>query len=206
MKKYILLIAVLFGFGAAQVSRAQSNLTSISYEMSLPLSDTKNLINSTSFIGFMFDTRRFVQPNTTIGVSFGLHVFDDKVDDELIQLEGVFEGSRNLDIWGTQYRYINSWPLMLNSFYYFGDRRSTVRPYLGTGVGAFIARRRLDAGLSSLAETKWQFGHSPELGFLYDMGELNLLLKATYNYGLKSGNAKALQYATIAVGFAWTGY
>ncbi len=206
MKKYILLSAVLLGFGATQLSLAQANLTSISYEVSLPLSDTKNAINSTSFIGFMFDTRRFVQPNTTVGVSFGLHVFDEKVTDQVVRIEGVFESSRNLDIWGTQYRYINSWPLMLNSFYYFGDRRSTVRPYMGTGVGAFIARRRVDAGLSSIAETKWQFGMSPEIGLLYNMGELNLLLKGTYNYGLASGNAKALQYATFAVGFAWTGY
>ncbi|MFC2086045.1 hypothetical protein ACFLRO_02405 [Bacteroidota bacterium] len=206
MKKHIILAAVLLGLGAAQISRAQSNLTAISYEVSLPLSDTKDFTNKTSFIGFMFDTRRFVQPNTTVGVSLGLHVFDDKVNDEVLHLGDVFENDRNVDIWGTQYRYINSWPLMLNSFYYFGDRRSTVRPYLGTGVGAYIARRRVDAGLSSFAETKWQFGFSPELGLLYEMGEMNLLLKATYNYGLKAGNAPALSYLTFGLGFAWTGY
>ena len=206
MKKYVILTAVLLGLGAAQISRAQSNLTAISYEVSLPLSDTKDFTNKTSFIGFMFDTRRFVQPNATVGVSLGLHVFDDKVNDEVLHLDDVFEGTRNLDIWGTQYRYINSWPLMLNTFYYLGDRRSTVRPYLGTGVGAFIARRRVDAGLSSIAETKWQFGFTPELGLLYEMGEMNLLLKATYNYGLAAGNAKALQYVTFGLGFAWTGY
>ena len=89
MKKYIILTAVLLGFGATHVSRAQSNLTAISYEMSLPLSDTKDFISKTSFIGFMFDTRRFVQPNTTVGVSLGLHVFDDKVTDEVFNVERV---------------------------------------------------------------------------------------------------------------------
>ena len=121
-------------------------------------------------------------------------------------MSSVFENERNLDIWGTQYRYINAWPLMLNSFYYFGDRRSTVRPYVGSGFGAYIAKRRVDVGLSTIDETKWQFGFSPEFGLLYEMGEVNLLIKATYNYGLKTGNAPALSYATIGVGFAWTGY
>ena len=179
MKKYIILAAVLLGFGTAQVSRAQTNLTAISYEVSLPLSDTKDFISKTSFIGFMFDTRRFVQPNTTVGVSLGLHVFDDKVADEVFSVESVFENERNLDIWGTQYRYINAWPLMLNSFYYFGDRRSTVRPYVGSGFGAYIAKRRVDVGLSTIDETKWQIGFSPELGLLYEMGEMNLLIKAS---------------------------
>jgi outer membrane protein W len=207
MKKNLLLLAaVVLGMGLADVSKAQSNLTAISYEVSFPMSDTKDLINSTSFIGFMFDTRRFVQPNATIGLSVGLHVFDDKVDDEVINLGDIFENERNIDVWGTQYRYINSWPIMVNAFYYLGDRRSQIRPYLGSGFGVFAARRRLDMGLTSLAETKWQFGFTPEVGFLYDMGEVDFLVKANYNYGLKTGDVKALSYFKVGIGFAWTGY
>ena len=204
--KTLLLSVLVLGIGAGHSLQAQSNLTAISYEVSFPLSDTKNFTNSTSFIGFNFDARRFIQPNATIGLSIGLNVFDDKVDDQLINLEGIFENERNIDVWGTQYRYINAWPIMGTAFYYMGDRRSTVRPYVGTGLGVFAARRRLDIGLTTLAETKWQFGFAPEVGLLYNMGELNLLLKGSYNYGLKTGDVNALSYVRVGIGFAWTGY
>jgi outer membrane protein len=204
MKKSILLLATLvLGIGAGQIVRAQSNLTAITYEISFPLSDTKDLVGKTSFIGFAIDARRFVQPNVTVGLSAALHVFDEKVDDELISLDGVFDGERNIDLWGTQYRYINSWPLMGTVHYYLGNRRSTVRPYVGTGVGFYAARRRLDIGLNTLAETKWQFGFAPEVGFLYDMGELNFIVKGSYNYGLKTGDVSALSYLKVGVGLAW---
>ena len=207
MRNQILILAVaVIGLGLTQTAKAQSNLTAITYEASFPLSDTKNFTGKTSFIGFKLDMRRFVQPNATIGLSVGFHVFDDKVDDQLISLDGVFENERAIDIWGTQYRYINSWPIMATGYYYLGDRRSSVRPYVGTGIGVFAAKRRLDLGLTSLAETKWQFGASPEAGLLYEMGEMSMILKATYNYGLKTGDVNAIQYFTVGLGFAWTGY
>ena len=201
-----LLVAALVGTAFIGQARAQSSLTSFTYEVSIPMSDTKAFTGNLSWIGFKFDMRRFVSRTATIGISAGLHVLNEKVDDELIQLGDVFENERNIDVWGTQYRYINSWPLMLTGFYYIGDRRASVRPYVGSGVGFFAAKRRLDMGTSSLAETKWQFGVTPEVGFLYNMGELNLLLKGTYNYGFSSGQANALTYATIGVGFTWMTY
>ena len=206
MKKYIALAAILLGAGVTSVIQAQSNLTAITYEASIPLSDTKDFTSSTSFIGFSFDSRRFVQPNTTIGLSIALHVFDNKINDELIQFENVFESDRNVDVWGTQYRYINSWPLMGTAYYYLGNRRDQLRPYLGTGIGAFVARRRLDVGLTSIAETKWQFGFTPEVGILFGFSDGGLILKAKYNYGLKSGDVPSLSYFTVGAGFAFTGY
>ena len=76
MKKralFVIPIALLLSSGA----QAQSFFWGVSYGMSTPFSDTKEFTEGTSWRNMGIDLLAVVNPNTTVGVSFGWNVFND---------------------------------------------------------------------------------------------------------------------------------
>ncbi|HKU62566.1 MAG TPA: outer membrane beta-barrel protein [Gemmatimonadales bacterium] len=190
-------ILLLMPLGAAPV-QAQS-WWAVTYAPSIPLSNTKDFADNTSWRGINVEYKKAIKENVTAGLSFGWHVFDDRTDEVL--------SGFGLDISGDQFRYVNSFPLLANISYFLG-KTGGVRPFIGADVGVYIMEHRLDIGLYSLHETNTHFGFGPEAGIAIPVRpNMSMLLTGRYNYALSAGSVDDQQYINFGVGFAWnTGF
>ena len=118
------------------------------YGTSFPVSDTKDFTEGTSWRNFGVDLLAVVRPNTSVGLSVGWNVFDD-ITTEVSSLEDV-------DVQGTQYRYVNSVPVLANIRQYVGTRGGP-RPFFGLGVGAQYVELAVDVGQWRISDSTWHF-------------------------------------------------
>jgi hypothetical protein len=171
-----LLAAVIPPPAAAQ----QDLFIGFSYGTALPTGDTEEFIGKTSFRGLAFDWRKAVQDRLTAGFHVGWSVFNERTF-----RTASFQG---IDVTGTQFRYINAFPILGNMHYYFG-RRGGMRPYVGGHIGAYIIEQRLEVGLYALEEHNWHFGLGPGGGVAVPLGgDVFGFLDVKYNYAFSSGN------------------
>ena len=196
IKSLIIAFVLLPGF---QAHAQNSGLFQVTYNMAAPMGDTKDFTDGYSWRGFNIGGRWFVNKNLSWGLNFGWNIFDQKIT-------GTTE-IENGAATGTQIRYLNSWPMMLNTHYYFGSKYS-FRPYVGLNAGTYYIYERLDFGIYTIDRDNWHFGLAPELGFTYPVSESLLLVNLQYNYAFASGtsiggSAKAFSYIGINVGFAF---
>ena len=92
-----------------------------SYDMAVPFAQAKDFGGSFSPVGFGLDVRYLLTPKWSVGLSTGWQVFDDKTTDP-IQMNG-----GNVTIQGTQYRYLNVFPILAAGHYYL-RRGANVAP------------------------------------------------------------------------------
>jgi outer membrane protein W len=114
----------------------------------------------------------------------------------------VNDGSTTLT--GTQYRYINAFPMQVTAHYYTSDDAYETRAYLGGGLGAYKINQRTDIGTYALVDDYWHFGFSPEVGVLIPINMdtyFNISLK--YHYAVKTKNTINYSWFGLNVGFAW---
>ena len=197
----ILLLAALALLGPSQGS-AQDWFSGATYEVSIPGGDLKEFTNATSWLGFGLGFRKALDKNTTAGLYFGWHTFDERTSD-VIQLA-------NGAVSGTQSRYVNSFPIMLNAHYYLG-RSGDMRPYFGLNGGGYAVIQRFDMGVWSFQKDSFEWGVIPEIGVVVPLSrDTSLLLQGKWSYAFTgkgiSGNDMKLQYWSITAGFAWEQY
>jgi opacity protein-like surface antigen len=185
-------LALLLSSGA----QAQSFFWGVSYGMSSPLSDTKEFTEGTSWRNMGIDLLAVVREDVTVGVSFGWNVFNE-VTATVSSIEG-------LDIAGTQFRYINSLPILVDGRYYFGSRGGA-RPFIGVGVGPHLVKERVDVGLWTISDDVWHFGVAPEVGVVVPLGPVvKGYINAKYHYAAAAGDAgRTHSYFGLNIGFAW---
>lgn len=168
------------------------------YQMSLPLSNTKDFTDKNSWRGVSFDARREIRPGLTAGLALGWQVFDEETE-RVVSFGDV-------DASGYQNRYINSFPVMLNVHKYFGEPGG-MHPYIGLNAGTYIMEHRLDIGLVSLKETNWHLGFAPELGFAFPLeGNSHLVVSGRYNYAFSAGSVDDQSYVGVNVSYAWSNW
>ena len=105
---------------------------------------------------------------------------------------------------GTQYNWLNVWPMLVTFDYFFGTDGDT-QPYLGLGIGTYWIEQRTQMGLFSDTYDTWNFGIAPEVGVLFPINLYsNFYVNVKYNYGL-NGNADVENYSWMSfnVGFLW---
>jgi outer membrane protein W len=167
----------------------------VTYAPSVPLSNTKTFADNASWRGINVEYKKAIKENVTAGLSFGWHVFDEQTD-EVVSAFGV-------DISGDQFRYVNSFPMLLNVSYFLG-KTGGIRPFIGADAGVYIMEHRLDVGLYTIHETNAHIGFAPEAGFAIPVRpNMSLLVTGRYNYALSAGNVDDQQYLNFGVGFAW---
>ena len=152
---------------------AQNWLMNLNYNIALPGSEMKQYINNPSFLGFSFDVRRFVSPSVTMGASFGQQLFYWQNSQQL-ELE-----STRLN--GSQFRFMNAFPIMINSHFYFGDS-GFVRPFVGLNMGGFYAWQRSELGIVVKEGRQWQWGVAPELGVMFPVGTMTMNVGTKMSY------------------------
>jgi hypothetical protein len=205
MKYKVLLFA--FMFLSISIS-AQSFLGVLSYSTAMGMGNTGDYVGDYSFKGFQFEGRSFTNRNFTFGGTFGWNIFEQQSSD-LIHLE---DGDKVSDISGTQARYINSFPMMVNGHYYFMKRRDPVRPFIGLNIGLYYIMQRFQLGIYQKDIDNWHFGFAPEAGLLIPLGGVAIMANAKYNYAfsagkpLGSGTDNSQSYMSFNIGLVFMGY
>lgn len=192
--KYILTILVALFISAAGYSQS---LYSLNYTMSLGIGDQGDYISSASFRGLTFDGRGFISDQFSMGGVFTWSTFYEKLGGATVT-----EGTTTLT--GTQYRYINAFPMLLTAHYYTSSDPYDTRAYLGGGLGAYKINQRTNIGTWAVVDDYWHFGIAPEVGVLIPLNmdtKLNISLK--YNHAFKTKNTINYSWFALNVGFAW---
>ena len=192
MKK-ILTIIVLMTIGLYSFGQS---MYGISYNMALPVGSTSDLIGKYQWRGFSLEGKYFVGDQLTFGWQSGWYTMYDSES-------GTFtEGS--ITRTGTQYNWLNIWPILVTCNYFFGTD-GDVQPFLGAGIGTYWIEQREQMGLTASVEKTWNFAVAPEIGVLFPINlNSNLYINAKYNYGINgSSNVDNYSYLTFGVGFLW---
>lgn len=190
--KYIAVILLVIM--SSMALQAQSSFFGMTYDVSIPTSETEKIISGVQWRGMGLEGRWYTSKNISLGFAWDWNVFQETV------LTTV--NRDNKTVTGNQIRNINAFPFLMTATYYLKGG-SVVQPYFGLGAGVYFVKKRLDIGIYTLDEDTWQWGLAPEIGFLFpmDLG-FNLMLKLRYNYAIDAGKGDALSYFGINVGFA----
>ena len=115
MKK---IYAILLVLALSIPSFAQDYISTLSYNMGMAVdgSDMAEFIDDVSYKGFSMGSRKYLSRFSSVGFEVGWNVFDKKEAGTFVQ--------DNITATGTQIRYINAFPIMLNYHLYMGNRRS----------------------------------------------------------------------------------
>lgn len=171
------------------------SMFAVYYNVALPLSGTRDFVPRFSWWGFSFDFRQRLAPHVALGISFEWQGFDDKTR-KTVTLGDV-------TVTGTQFREQTSFPLLLTGHYYLREAANSVLPFVGVGVGGYRINRALDLGpYIRFTDANWHFGVAPEIGVSFPSRTGALLLRSRLHYALKSGDAPAQLYWTLALGGA----
>ncbi|HYW97063.1 MAG TPA: outer membrane beta-barrel protein [Bacteroidales bacterium] len=162
---------------AAFPAKSQS-YTSVNYNMSFPVSLAGDYIKDPGFQGLNIEFGYYLTDHFSLGIRAGWHSFYEERSAQEYTRE-------NVTLYGKQFRYIDSYPVMISTRYTFGmvddTEAALVTPYAGLGLGGYSFIRRTDMGIYSFSDDKtWHFGLQPEAGVL-----ISLFRKAAINIGLR---------------------
>ncbi|MCD6544487.1 MAG: hypothetical protein J7K34_08255 [Flavobacteriaceae bacterium] len=199
MRKIYLTTLLLIGLIVS--GNAQQSFWSLNWDITKGMGDTGDYIGDTNFRGISFDGRYFVNDNLTIGGFASWYALTDKVSNKTLDFDNG-DGTAG-SITGTQVRYLNVFPVLINTHYYIDT--GGVTPYFGIGLGTVYSEQRTDFGLSSFYADSWAFGAQPEVGvfvpFGYSGTGLNLALR--YLYGSSAGDLDSLSMFSFAIGLGF---
>jgi len=195
MRYFLVLIVLVFLFPFQ--SHSQDYLTSLSYNTAAPTGQTQDYISQFSWRGLSFEARTFFDTNISAVVFFGWNVFYEK-------LRGDFQATDSRTISGTQLRYINAFPMLVEGHYYLGEDFE-VRPYFGMGVGTNRTVQRTEMGLFAINNNNWHFALAPSAGFLIPTGNYDtaIHLALRYHYAFKTKDSIDHSWLGINLGIAW---
>ena len=198
MKKIIILICMLtVGAFITPYVSAQS-FTSIQYTVGIPFGGLKEHTDNVSGRGFTFEFHKEVAPSLSVGVNLAYSVFYEK------KPYGSYN-SGNATLTGTQYRYNNLFPMLVNAHYTFGE--ILIVPYVGLGIGTVYDLRNTDMGMYTIEEYNWHFLISPELGCLIDISSgTSIKLNAKYDNAFKIHDADGFGNLNLSLGFVFNSW
>ncbi len=172
----------------------QQYSTSILYNVSIPVSNTTDYLSTTSFRGVSVSPRMYFNDRFSLGVTAGMQVFYEKVPPATYQQED------NLTLYGTQFRYINAFPLYLSPQIHFSTS-SKLKPYAGLGVGTTYFIQNTNMGLYAFREKEWLLGLYPEAGVMFPFkNDWHFTVSGKYNHLFGAGELPAQGYVGVNVG------
>ena len=182
MKKLLIIAICLFGLSPF----LKAQMLNLNYQISVPLGDIKDFTDKGSFRGADLEYHQFLGDYFSIGGAIGWNVFYHNLDHHTNDFR--FQGNNNIyTITGNQYRYINTVPLMAIGRYYFTDNTTSVRPFVGLGVGTRWTEKRLEVGQYSSTISRWialNFGARYSYGTRAAHGRVPEFQSFTFNIGL----------------------
>jgi outer membrane protein len=185
-------VILLVAIGVEMTAQSKTNLY---YTMGVPVSNTNDFINKTSFRGMGFEYQYMLTDRFALGGVLQWSTFYEAMDKDTYPIE-------NGEINGYQYRYINTVPMYATGTYYLASDDATIRPYIGLGVGTYWLEKRVDMGLYADIYNSWHFGLIPKAGILMPLSYSNsLYLGIDYNIAFKNSTLDQQSWIGISVGF-----
>jgi hypothetical protein len=182
---------------------SQDMTTAVTYNTAFPVGNLANFTSEMSWRGLGLEFRNVKGQNMSWGFVTGWNVFSELGRGETIHFD-------NADIYGTNVRSVNVFPLLLGADYFLGSR-GEVRPFLGVNAGMYYISRQFDIGVTSLWEDNWHFGVAPEGGFWVPVDRRTFVIfGARYNYAFSTGETYLLQdnnaygYWGFNIGFGYS--
>ena len=189
-------ITILISFLCLSITSISQTKFAINYIVGVPVSETSDIIDKTSWRGVNLDFSYFLKEELTIGLSGGWQVFDDN--------RGyITETTGTETISGYRYNYLNSFPIYATAGYYFHKERAA--PYVSLGIGVVYNELEEDIGLIQYREEEWQFSLKPEIGLDYEIS-YGLAVRASFKYYFvaEANDLPNLSYLGIGLGLVWS--
>jgi hypothetical protein len=176
-------------------------VTLTTYEISIPVGDTRQFVPNASLLGLTWEGRWAVASRVSAGMMLGLNEFSHR-----------FTGTTNFPsgaATGPQFRYILSMPLLATGYVYpyRSDRRQL---YLGGGAGVARVDQLFELGTRQLGRGAWHFVFAPEVGAemhgIRDdfIGVVSVRYNAPVAMGdYVGGGARSFRHVTIRLGFGY---
>jgi hypothetical protein len=180
---------------ASSVSFCQGTYLGGTYSIGVPLGGIDNYISAGSFRGANFEGLKEINSNLAVGWVLGWNVFYEKRTNEVYTND-------NLTLTGTQYRYMNLFPMLARGLYEFGGVEGS-RPFIGSGLGVTADIAKTNIGLYSFQKTGWHFTVAPELGIKIPLGYGTITTSLRYTYGVKTSELDQISYFSINLGMLW---
>ena len=186
MKKVAgLMILMLLLTGLSYGQRAY--IVGMSYLISSPTGNTKDFVDTTSYLGFCLEGRKFVSDHVTLGASLQWNAFEQEET-------GL----------GLAKHTMNAYPLMATVHLYPINNDKFI-PYAGIGIGAVRVYQRVESVLDINEKDAWHFGLAPELGAVVRLGtDVGMLFNIKYIQAFESGDKLPAQtFFSFSIGFLW---
>jgi len=172
---------------------------SFQYSPAISTGKLNDYIGEMSWGGVGFDYRGFTSPDLAWGVTFDWNVFYEH------QPYGTYT-EKTMSISGEQYRYVNTFPMLIAADYFTGERGDDNRYFGGLGIGTMYATKSTQMGVYEAYSDGWFFTLAPEVGTHVNIGRgTDMLIAAKYRYGFANKNFEALSYFALQVGFVFHG-
>ena len=193
-------LTVLFAVSMAQPAKAYDEwLWALNWNIIIPEGDTAEFIKDTSYRGISLEGRKWQGDNLTVGFMFGWNVMNQKLN----TTQSLTGPNSAADVTGTQYRYINTFPVMAGMHMYLGSW-GTTRIFAGAMGGGYVVERRTELGLYAIESQKWQWGVAPEIGILLPFESSVGFVSARYNYAFENGDDHPEHtYWSAQIGLGW---
>jgi hypothetical protein len=190
MRNYICIALLLVC--AASVKAQDLSAFRLTYDMAIPTGQfNSDYINKTSWRGIGFDSRWEVKTNVTVGFNLGWQVFSQRFDDVTEVL-----GSGRTTVNGTQFRFVNTFPMQANVHYYFGEEYG-VRPWAGLALGTAYSDQRTQVGFSEIQATSWSFALTPQVGIDVPLNSDDLSFTVNMRYNQFFQNTVSFDYSFL---------
>ncbi len=181
------------------MTRAQGDVTSLTYSVGFPMGDLGDFISKTSFRGIGLDYRHMTNEKVGIGLTLAWNTFY-----EAKAYDTYTNGTESLS--GKQYRYSNHVPMLITGDYFLTSGQKMI-PFIGLGAGVTYTRRNTDMNIYTIRQEAWNFTLQPEIGVHMQNG-LNGGFTAAlkYNNGFQAGDLdKDQSYLSLNIGFVFKG-
>jgi hypothetical protein len=200
MRHRLYLIAALLA--APQPLSAQDPFVTVTtYEVSVPVGDTRRFIPNASFMGLTWEGRWAVARRASAGVVFGINEFSQRSSGTTNFPSGAATGP--------QFRYLLSMPVLATGYVYpfGGDRRLF---YVGGGAGVVRVDQMFELGTRQLGHAAWHFIVAPEVGAEVHRvaGDFVGLVSVRYNMPFAMGDyvgggTRSFRHFTIRLGMGY---
>ena len=144
-----------------------------------------------------FDYAKFIAggESTSIGFTTAWYVFNDKKPNETTTRDDIMVN-------GTQYRYLNSFPLLVVARQHFGS--DSIIGFGGLGLGTIHNKQRLEIGTFAFEDNQWHFALTPEVGLKIRLSyDVFWGVFARYSYSFKAGDVDSQSYLSLQTGISW---
>jgi len=196
MKKVIVSLAIV---AFSLQAHAQMNNWRMTYDMAIPMGEMSDFISRDSWRGISIDSRFEIKPNITVGFLIGWQVFAQRFDNITEEFN-----NGNAAVHGTQFRFINTFPMQGNVHYSFGPDFG-IRPWVGMGLGTSFSDQRLQVGFYEVRRAIWSLTFTPQAGIDIPIDHSTAFtLSARYNYFLHNNQPFNYSFIVFSAGFKFS--